>query len=133
MNFLLDTNICVYWLKGDKNIEGKAISVGIDNMWISFVNLSELFYGAYKSEKQNENLSAIQTMMEKVVIIDSSEEICERFGKLKAQLEREGNIIDDADLFIAACALVNEVTLVTNNEKHFSRIKGLKLENWVDS
>lgn len=132
MNFLLDTNICVYWLKGNENIERKAISVGIDNLSVSFVNLSELFYGAYKSEKQNENLSAIHTMLEKLEIIDSSEEICDQFGKLKAQLEREGNIIDDADLFIASCALVNNLTLVTNNERHFHRINGLKLENWVD-
>ncbi len=100
-------------------------------MSISFVNLSELFYGAYKSKKQNENLSAIQILVEKLGFIDSNEEVCERFGKLKAQLESDGNILDDADLFIAACALVNQLTLITNNERHFSRIKGLKLENWV--
>ena len=55
------------------------------------------------------------------------------FGKLKADLEKDGKIIDDADLFIAACALANDAVLVTNNEKHFKRIKGLKLANWLRS
>ena len=53
------------------------------------------------------------------------------FGEMKATLEKAGTIIDDADLFIAACAKVHGLTLVTNNIKHFKRIKGLKLENWV--
>lgn len=131
MSYLLDTNICIYWLKGNNNIERKAIEVGLNNLSISFVNLSELFYGAYKSEKITDNLKAVRDLVKKLEFIESNEEVCETFGDLKALLEKEGSIIDDADLFIAACALVNEYTLVTNNEKHFSRIKGLKLENWV--
>lgn len=63
--------------------------------------------------------------------VESDEEICEMFGKIKATLEKDGNIIDDADLFIAACAMSNDAVLVTNNEKHFKRIKGLKLDNWL--
>ena len=69
---------------------------------------------------------------EKLGFIESSEEVCDKFGDLKAFLEKEGKIIDDADLFIAACSIVNELTLVTNNEKHFRRIKGLKIENWLE-
>jgi predicted nucleic acid-binding protein len=53
------------------------------------------------------------------------------FGQLKADLEGAGTIIDDADLYIASCAKVHGLILVTNNMKHFKRIKGLKLENWV--
>ena len=53
------------------------------------------------------------------------------FGKLKASLVNQGKTLDDADLFIAACALVNNLVLVTNNETHFKRIKGLKWENWI--
>lgn len=107
------------------------MSVGLDNLSISFINLSELYYGAYKSERQKENLEAIQKMLERINIIDSSDEVCRLFGDLKAKLGKEGRIIDDADLFIAACAIEHELTLVTNNEKHFNRIAGLKLEKWV--
>jgi predicted nucleic acid-binding protein len=131
MKFLLDTNICVYWLKGDKNIEQKALAVGIHTIAISFINLSELYYGAYKSQKVKKNLAAIKILKNKLELIEYNEEICETFGELKASLEKNGKIIDDADLFIAACAIVNDIILVTNNEKHFKRLKGLKLENWI--
>ena len=63
--------------------------------------------------------------------IDSDQGSCETFGKLKANLVRQGNAINDADLFIAAGALENDMVLVTNNEKHFNRIKELKIENWA--
>ena len=132
MSYLLDTNIIVYWLKGNERIENKALSIGLDNLAISFINLSELYYGAYKSERLNENLAAIQKIMEEIDIIDSSDEVCRLFGELKAQLGKDGNIIDDADLFIAACAIEHELTLVSNNEKHFQRINNLKLENWIN-
>lgn len=132
MSYLLDTNICVYWFKGNQKIEHKALSVGLDNLAISFINLSELYYGAYKSERQSENLATIQKMLKKIEIIDSSDKVCRLFGKLKAHLEKAGKIIDDADLFIAACAIEHDLTLVSNNEKHFKRINELKIENWVD-
>lgn len=130
--YLLDTNICVYWLKGDEGIEQRAIVMGLETIAVSFITISELYYGAYKSQKIDENIAAIKKLESKLGIIDSNDEICTNFGKLKAILEKEGKIIDDADLFIAACALTNNLTLVTNNEKHFSRIEGLKLENWVN-
>ena len=131
MKYLLDTNICVYWLNGDKAIEDKAIQVGLNQIAVSFISLSELYYGAYKSQKVKQNLSAIKNLESKLKKVESNKEICESFGKLKSELEKEGNIIDDADLFIACCALKTNRVLVTNNERHFSRIKGLKLENWT--
>jgi len=63
--------------------------------------------------------------------VESDEAISEIFGQLKAELEVAGTIIDDADLFIAACAKVHGLILVTSNVKHFKRVKGLKLENWI--
>ncbi len=130
MKYLLDTDICVYWLKKDDCIEQNAISVGLENIAISFMTLSELYYGAHKSQRVNENLSAISLLTEKVSVIESNDQICARFGKLKVSLEKQGKIIDDADLFIAACALTSGATLVTNNTKHFKRIEELQLQNW---
>jgi len=132
MTYILDTDICIYWLKGNENIERKALIAGLDNLAISFISLSELFYGAHKSQKVWENLESIKSFSEKLELIDSEEEICEVFEQLKATLEKRGKVLDDADLFIAACALVNDIVLVTNNEKHFRRIEGLRLENWAN-
>ena len=130
MKYLLDTDICVYWLKADEHIEHTAISVGLGNVAISFMTLSELYYGAYKSNHVKKNLAAINLLASKLSVIESSDQICVRFGKLKADLEKQGMIIDDADLFIAACALTTEATLVTNNTRHFKRIEDLRLQNW---
>jgi len=77
------------------------------------------------------NLNAIKNLERKLLNVDSDNEICNFFGRLKAELEKEGNVLDDADLFIAGCAMKNNYVLVTNNEKHFSRIKGLRIENWT--
>lgn len=131
MNYLLDTNICVYWLKGYENIEAKAIDIGLVSLSISFITLSELYYGAYKSQKIKKNINNIEKFKKKLYIIESNEEICKLFGRIKLTLKNEGNIIDDADIFIAACALAEDVTLVTNNEKHFERIEDLRIENWL--
>lgn len=125
MKYILDTDICVYWLKGSESIEGKVLSAGLENILVSFITISELYYGAYKSRRIKENVKVVDEFEGKLGVVESYPEICAAFGKLKASLE------DDADLFIAACALVVDATLVTNNEKHFKRIKGLKIENWV--
>jgi tRNA(fMet)-specific endonuclease VapC len=132
MKYLLDTDICVYWLKANDCIEQTAISVGLINISISFMTLSELYYGAYKSQYVKENLAAIELLAAKLSIVESDDEICACFGNLKALLEKQGMIIDDADLFIAACALTTGATLVTNNTRHFKRIEGLQLQNWSD-
>jgi tRNA(fMet)-specific endonuclease VapC len=131
MKYLLDTDICVYWLNGNKAIEKKAMHVGLGNIAISFITLSELYYGAYKSQKLNQNLEALKNLESKLTKINSNKKICSEFGKLKSELEREGQIIDDADLFIACCAQETNRVMVTNNEKHFHRITGLKVENWA--
>jgi len=131
MKYLLDTNICVYWLKGNEKLEQKILSVGIDNVALSFINISELYYGAYKSQRTQSNLNVIRQLTRQLNVVESDEAISEIFGQLKAELEVAGTIIDDADLFIAACAKVHGLILVTNNVKHFKRVKGLKLENWI--
>jgi len=131
VKYLLDTNICVYWLKGNEHIEQKVLSVGIDNISISFINVSELYYGAYKSQRVDQNLAIIRRLTECLNVVESDEAISEAFGSLKALLENAGMIIDDADIYIAACARIYGLTLVTNNTKHFRRLKGLKLDNWM--
>jgi len=131
VNYLLDTDTCIYWLKGNEDIEERALKVGLSKIFISFVTLSELYYGAYKSKRVEQNLANIGILKNKLSLMDSNESISDIFGKIKAMLEKDGKIIDDADLFIAACALNDNATLVTNNEKHFKKIKGLKVENWV--
>jgi tRNA(fMet)-specific endonuclease VapC len=130
MNYVFDTDIIIYWLKGNKQIENRVLEEGIEKISISFVTLSELFYGAYKSQRKKENIANVKMLIQKIECVETNPDICNIYGKLKAVLEKEGKIIDDADLFIAATALDKNMVLVTNNTKHFNRINGLRLENW---
>ena len=130
MNWLLDTDICIYWLKGDQKIEKKVMQVGLGNLQVSFVTISELYYGAFKSQRTPDNVLLVEKLEEKLAVVESDSGICSTYGKLKAQLEKQVAILDDADIFVAACAQATDSVLVTNNEKHFSRIKDIKIENW---
>lgn len=78
-----------------------------------------------------ENLASVYFLKNKLKVTESNERICESFGKIKANLVNSGQIIDDADIFIASCALDINAILVTNNEKHFFGIEGLKITNWI--
>jgi tRNA(fMet)-specific endonuclease VapC len=73
----------------------------------------------------------VRRLTEQLNVIESNESVSEMFGEMKATLENAGTIIDDADLYIAACSVVHGLTLATNNTKHFKHINGMKLQNWV--
>jgi len=92
----------------------------------------ELYYGVYKSQKVTSNLAKIKTLEQAFNVLPIGMESVEIFGMLKAQLEIKGTRLDDFDLIIASCALANNLTLVTNNIRHFQRIEGLKLTTWIE-
>ena len=129
--YLLDTDIVIYSLKGHpavkKNLERNLHAA----LKISVVTLMELYYGAYKSQKVTSNLSKIKNIEDAVEIIPIGRESAEVFAMLKAGLEKSGTPLDDFDLILAACALANDLVLVTNNVKPFERIEGLRLTNWA--
>jgi predicted nucleic acid-binding protein len=128
--FLLDTDTIIYNLKGNEAIK-KNLQHHIDaTMKISVITLMELYYGAYKSDKLSSNLAKVRTIESTFEIIPNGKEAAENFGMLKASLEKSGTRLDDFDLTIVSCALAHNLTLVTNNLKHFSRIEGLKITNW---
>ena len=128
--FLLDTDTIIYNMKGNEAIKKNLLYHMDDPLRISVITLMELYYGAYKSEKWSSNLAKVRTIESTFEIIPTGEESAETFGMLKASLEKPGTRLDDFDLAIASCALAHNLTLVTNNVKHFSRIEGLKITNW---
>ena len=130
--YLLDTDTIIYSLKGYEAVQ-RNLSTHIDEpMSLSVISLMELYYGAYKSQKVTSNLSKIRILEKTFEIIPTGTEIAEIFGILKTDLEKSGNPLDDFDLIIAACAMTYNLTLVTNNYRHFERIDGLKLANWSE-
>lgn len=102
-----------------------------ETITISVITLAELRYGAAYSARPAENHQAIDDFVSALTILGVTSESADVFGKMKANLRKEGILIDDLDLLIAATAHAHDLTLVTNNEKHFSRIANLRLANWV--
>lgn len=131
--FILDTDICIYWLKGNENIERNIIIKGIENVFISVITECELFYGAIKSTKKENNLSVIEKMKKKILTLHTTDRVSYIYATAKSELEVIGQPLDDADLLIASIAIANDAILVTNNTEHFKRIQGLTIENWSKS
>ena len=127
---LFDTDICVEILRGNKEVIKKLADANI-KVAVSFITIAELYYGAEKSNNAGKNIIKIEKMILAFEVIESSMEIEQRFGKIKADLDKKGNLIEDADIFIASTCLEKCEILITGNAKHYSRIHGLKIENWI--
>ncbi len=131
LNYFFDTDTCIYLLNGNREIKAQVRSVGIET--VSAMTKGELFFGAYNSGRVKENLKKIKIFFEepgpKLLPLDDAVMDC--FGKFKAELRRKGQPVGDIDLLIAGVAISRELKLVTNNIKHFNRIPGISLENWL--
>ncbi|WP_017734066.1 type II toxin-antitoxin system tRNA(fMet)-specific endonuclease VapC [Nafulsella turpanensis] len=131
MDYLLDTNICIYFLKGRYGLVEKIEKIGFENLFISEITVAELKYGVEKSANPEKNRLVINDLIDnfKQLPIYGALDI---YAKEKARLKKEGSIVDDLDLFIGATAIKNNMILVTNNEKHFVRLQNIKVENWTE-
>lgn len=132
MKYLLDTNICIYLIKGnDEKLIKKFIKRSPFDFAISSITLSELWYGVFKSKKQKENKAALTSFLQPFEVIYFDDKAAEIYGLIRSKLESDGNLIGSMDLLIAAIALANNLILLTNNEREFKRVPKLKVENWV--
>ncbi len=130
MSYLIDTNIIIYSIKADKNVQNHFMKNENIPKSISIITYGELLFGAKKSQNIEKNLAVVYRIKELFPVIEIDKAIIETFSDLKANTQKTGNVIDDFDLLIASTALTMNCILVTNNEKHFKKIKGLRIENW---
>lgn len=129
---MLDTNICIYIIKNKpQSVKKKFQEFNIGQLCISTITVSELIYGAYKSQFVEKNLKAIESFLIPFEIVDYDYMASVEYGKIRANLERRGSIIGNMDMQIAGHALALDTILVTNNTKEFERVEGLTLDNWV--
>lgn len=131
MNYLIDTDILIYSLKGNESVIRNFQLKKNNPKSISVISYGELVHGAKKSKYVEKNLANVKRIIEIFPVINITPAVMDTFGELKASLEKSGNIIDDMDLLIGSTALVHNLILVTNNTNHFKRIEGLEIENWV--
>ncbi len=133
MRFLLDTNICIYIIKRKpQQVIERFNTLQPSDIGISSITVAELEYGASKSQKPEQNKAALQQFLIPLEILVFDQQAAQVYGTIRADLERQGQVIGSLDMLIAAQAKSEDIVLVTNNVREFSRIPDLKLENWVD-
>ena len=132
MNYLLDTNICIYIIRKKpaavlKRMQAKEP----EQIAISTITLAELEYGIARSQQPDRNRIALLEFLFPFTLLDFDQKACVDYGRIRALLESKGKPIGPMDLLLAAQAKSRDLILVTNNERAFGRIDGLRLENWT--
>jgi tRNA(fMet)-specific endonuclease VapC len=130
--FLIDTDILIY-LRQKKSLQVTARfrAVQAGDAAMSVITHGELLYGAERSQERERSLESVNDLTSLVPVMALPEDTGTEYGRIRAELERRGIPIGNNDLWIAAHAKVAGLILVTNNEKEFRRIGGLRVENWA--
>lgn len=131
MKFMLDTNICIYVLNERPPELRTQFNKHMGAMCISSISLAELHYGAANSRKPRQNLAEIESLCSHLSLVSFDEHAAEQYGLVRAALKRSGKLIGSNDLLIAAHAKSMGLVLVSNNDREFKRVNGLKVVNWV--
>ena len=133
MTVMLDTDICIYTIKRKPIGVLRRLEEYQPGMVVmSVITFAELINGAKKSQYVEDNLRRLNALSELIEVLPFGKQAAMAYGDVRSDLEKRGLIIGGNDLFIAAHALSMNLTLVTNNQKEFSRVKGLKIENWAE-
>ena len=130
--YLLDTDILIYSLKGHAQVLEQFRRHATDPKAISVISYGELVFGAHGSQRVTENLAKVYRLKEIFPLIDLTPAIMDTFGALKAQLRKNGTPVEDFDLLIGATALAIGYCVVTNNQRHYTRIPGIQVVNWAE-
>jgi tRNA(fMet)-specific endonuclease VapC len=131
MKFLLDTNICVYALKQNPRVLDRLLAYNRSDVAVSVITEAELRTGAAKSTSAMKTLHRVENFLRPLEIVDFVSDDAAAYAGVRAKLERAGTPIGPLDTLIAAQALARKLVLVTNNEREFRRVTGLRVENWA--
>lgn len=132
MPYLLDTNICVHVIrKRHKGVIERFRQHPLSDLMISSLSTAELYFGIEKSERREHNLDVLERFLLPLPVYPFGYEASKIYGRLRADLEGRGTPIGSLDTLIAAHALSLDAVLVTNNTREFSRVPGLRLEDWT--
>jgi tRNA(fMet)-specific endonuclease VapC len=132
MNYMLDTNICIYTMKKKPpEVFEKLRKLSPDSVGISAITEAELRFGMSNSSKPEHNHRTLDEFLGPFQIVPFDSAAAAHYGEIRSNLRRSGTPIGNMDLLIASHARSLSLTLVTNNTKEFEKVPGLKLENWA--
>lgn len=133
MRYMLDTNICIYAIKHKpEKVFQKLKETEPENVCISAVTYAELVHGVEKSAAVEKNRIALALLLSNIEIMSFDVNAANEYGTIRADLENKGTPIGPLDMMIAGHARSLGYTVITNNTREFSRVKGLNLENWAE-
>ena len=127
---LLDTDHCIAILREKLDLRERVSPD--EELATTAINVAELTHGANRSSRREDNLARLEVLLSALIVLPFHEAAGRRFGVLKTELEDRGEPLDDLDMQIASIAIENNFPLVTNNAKHFKRVDGLQLLNWME-
>ena len=128
----MDTNICIYITKQrPASVLEKFEQLSVGEVSMSTITFGELLYGAEKSLHPKKTLHLLEELASLIPPIPLSTDVGKHYGRIRSKLEKQGKLIGNNDLWIAAHALATDLILVTNNVKEFAIVPKLKIENWV--
>jgi len=132
VRYMLDTNICIYIIR-EKPIKvlKKLRTFDLSDIVISAITHSELEYEVAKSSRRQENHGALIKFLAPLEIVSYDDKAAADYGQIRTHLEKKGTVIGAMDMLVGAHARSIPVTLVTNNQREFRRIPGLRVENWA--
>jgi len=131
MKFLLDTNICIYALKQHPNVIKRLLAESRSDVGLSVISEGELRTGAAKSVAATRTARLLENFLRPLTLIEFTSVDAHAYADVRSKLEQRGTPIGPLDTLIAAQAVARKLTLVSNNEREFSRVHGLQLVNWT--
>jgi tRNA(fMet)-specific endonuclease VapC len=133
MRFLLDTDTCIYALKQDAPVLKRLLVQDRADIAVSVITEAELRTGAAKSTSPIKTLRLVENFLRPLAIVEFTSEDAASYAQVRAKLERAGTPIGPLDTLIAAQAVGKRLVLVSNNDREFGRVAGLRIENWASS
>jgi len=129
LSFPIDTDWVIDHLNAVAEVTRRLKELEPQGLALSIISAAELWEGVYFSRDQKRSQVMLEAFLSGVTILDLDEEVCKRFGHLRGSMRKRGQVMGDFDLLIAATALRHNLTLLTNNRKHFAGIAGLQIQS----
>ena len=134
MRYLLDTDICIYYINGfQPNVRENIHQHSASDIVVSAITKCEMYAGSSGSRNPARSRAEQDFFLRQFTSLPFDDRAADKYGEVFAELKRSGNLISELDLQIAAIALVHNLTLVTHNTRHFSRVANLTIDDWTGS
>jgi tRNA(fMet)-specific endonuclease VapC len=126
INYLIDTDWIIHYLLGAEHIKQKLRQLRPDGLAVSIISIAEVYEGIFYSRDPETSQKGFEDFLKGVSVLGVDEDICQIFAKERGRLRKHGSLIGDFDLLIASTCLSHDLTLLTNNVRHFERVDELK-------